>query len=213
MKQEGVGEVQLEALDLRLAAERLVGEELYRHSAKLLSHHVSVTYALDMEEHRRRRRLGLGALMHERTLACLLELPINDLAVVDRRFESLRNGILRDTRLLTLIEDPDGHAWGRRLLAVPVRPVQVTISARSWKSAISAAHRWSGYAERVVVLENPRGGQALMATEAAHYGVGLVLGSNPVVEPRRFSPRRFTPAKWRLAEEIYSQFLEYHMDV
>jgi hypothetical protein len=202
--------VSLETIELGAHNESLPGEALFRHTGHLLGGSVSVTYALDDAEHQRRLHRGLGAVTSEFILAALLTAPLEDMARLPEQFQRLLDGPLADDRLVTMWRDLDEKVWMRRAISPPVRPVSATLSAGRWRDALTRAHRWNGYAERTVLVDENAILPTLAPTEANHYGFGLVVNgvneARVVVPPRAYSPRRFTAARWLLAEQVYEQF-------
>ncbi|UXZ56567.1 hypothetical protein [Curtobacterium sp. Arg-1] len=203
--------VQLETVSLQDAEMLHPGEILCRHTASVLGSEVTIMYAVDAAEHKRRERVGLTAIEDERDLATLLALPMHDLSAVPSRFldsaaqlASTREGVVE------LVTDPDGDVWGQRLADVPVRIVEIRISASRWARAIRTAHLWNGYGRRRIVMTTPLRNEQAAATEASYYGIGLTiqesLGYRDVVEAADYAPRRFTTSRWLVAETVYRQF-------
>lgn len=205
--------MQLETLPIDAADERLPGELLFRHSARILGSRVAVTYALNLKEHRRRMRLDFGALEHEATLAALLDMPTDDLSPIAPRFEHLLEGHLDHQAVAVTISDVDNRRWGRRLLQVPVRLVGADIAEASPPRAMATAHRWNGYTARWLTLPRAPRNSDLFLLEASHYGVGVRVAEGDdyecreLVQPVPYSPRRLTAARWALSELVYGQFL------
>lgn len=205
--------MQLETLPIDAAAERLPGELLFRHSAMIFGSRVAVTYALNVEEHRRRMRHDFGSLEHEETLAALLDMPVDDLGAIAGRFEHLLEGDLGHRAVSSTISDVDNRRWGRRFLQVPVRLVDADIVDVNAPRAMTTAHRWNGYAARWLTLSRAPRNAELFLLEASHYGVGVRLARGDgcecreLVRPMPYSPRRLTAARWALSEVIYGQFL------
>lgn len=191
----------LEALGLRGA-----GNLAFRHTGTFDGACLTVTYIVDIAEHESRRSRGLGAVTDEFLLAGLLSLPIDDMSAIDTRFtRALRSETASE--MVTVIRDPEGGFWGRRRLEVPVEVVELETDSAKWRSGRSVAHQWVGYGPRLVHIDEEI--EPFELAEASHYGIGLVAHDGVrILEPAPYCPHRLTSARWRLAELVYTQFLE-----
>lgn len=206
-------DVHLEAVALGDAAKLLPGEILCRHTADVFGSRITVTYAVNAEEHARRNQVGTAAIEDERALAMLLALPTDDLAPVPPRFVDVAIDLAsHSASTVDIFADPDGDVWARRRVDVPVRVVEIEIASSRWPLAMRAAHRWNGYGPRRIVMARGVPDELAASIEASHYGIGLTIddgsGARVIIDADTFSPRRFTAARWLFAETVYRQFVD-----
>lgn len=185
-------------------------QQVFRHSGVFDGTALTVVYRVDSDEHHRRMGRGVAAVPNEHLLAAAMALPEDDLAPVLPRFVAPLTG--REGHLVAaVIKDPTGAAWGHRTLTPAVDVLEITADAENWTRGCELAHDWVGYGPRVLrIAEDVTADWLLLLTEASHYGIGIVRGSEDhrILEPAPFQPRRWTAARWRFSELVYEQFLE-----
>jgi hypothetical protein len=196
----------LEPVDLSLAGITRADAPVYRHTGLFDGTELTVVYLLSEPEHHMRLRTNTGGVENERLLAALLSLPTTALAPLERRFEKVFEDPAT-SNFATILEDPDGRRWGQRRLGVPIEVLRIEARAKNWTRASAVAHEWVGYAARVVHLDEvPTKLESVLLMEAAFYGIGVTVGGEKLLEPCAYRPQRWTSARWRFAEQIYSQF-------
>ena len=182
------------------------GTRAFRHSGVIERSQMTITYLVDIEEHESRKARGVHAVSDEFLLAGLISVPIEGLGPVGDRFAKLFRSPAT-AQVAAVIDDPDGRVWAQRILGVPVELVEIEISATTWRRGCAAAHRWAGYGRRMVRTDATLNNFEL--TEAAHYGIGIISSQGTrTLEPGPFLPERWSSARWRMAELVYSQFLD-----
>lgn len=200
--------IEFEPVEMSLRGAAQDGASIFCHTGVFDGCPLTVTYSVNLHEHKVRLRDGVGAVSQERILAALLSLSPTSLTPVPERFAwDLATGTTDN--LAVIVEDPEGGMWGQRKLGVAVDVIGIEARANDWRKGSALAHRWVGYAARTVRLVRPiREDQTLLLTEAAHFGLGVVDGSRAtkLLDPGPYEPRRWTPARWRFAELIYGQF-------
>lgn len=201
--------LQFEAVEMSVSARLAPGAVAYRHSGTIDRCTISVTYTLDPEVHRSRTSAGVGAVIDERLLAALIDLPSGELAVVEPRF----CGVFDEpatARYATIIQAPDGQLWGQRRLEPAVRILDIEVEASTWQRGLRAVDAWAGYGPRTVALTRAIADLDVALLEASYFGIGVRESSagRVVLEPAPYRSRRWTSARWRFAELVYGQFLE-----
>ena len=167
------------------------------------SNAVFVSLCVDMAEHRRRQRLGLGGVERSALLDALAELPSGyEVASGD-----LDSRVARElaTAPTGVVESRAGML--RRQLERPVRVIGVGACASTWAAGLAALRATVGLGPRLIVLPNSAVGDPTVRLEAEHFGIGLVTPDQVVLPPRPFAQIRFTTTEWRLKEQLYSKWL------
>jgi len=198
-----------EPVDVRFAPSHRSGATLYRHTGRFDRSWLTVTYALNEDEHSSRQTQGLGAVTNERLLAALLAAPHDDLAPVPALFDDAFGAPNAHT-MAVVIEDVDGTRWAQRTLQAPLEIIEIEARARDWESGSAVVHDWAGYGARSVRVEHLcETGAPWVLIQAAHYGIGLIDGccEHQLLAPGEYRSERWTSARWRFAEMVYRQFL------
>lgn len=187
------------------AATSAVLAETGARSARVRMRGVDVTmaYVTDEAEQRRRVAAGLTGLTRVDLLDVLLGLPGG--ATVPWSALSARER--RAVR-----EFPAGcvdvtSAGVVRLLRRPLRPELAIVRTASWRAGLDRAGRFGAYCARTVVLPGVPADLEEARAEADYWGVGLVAGTEVMVQPEPFRSRAHTPAGWAFAEELYVRTL------
>ncbi|WP_181032912.1 hypothetical protein [Clavibacter michiganensis] len=189
---------------LELLNECMPGERSFRHTGILDRTALTVTYRVNEAEQEARVARGVESVEDEFLLSALMTMPTDSLGAVDPRFARVLH-TARAACVATVLDDPEGGTWAQRRLGVPLEVAEIEIATDNWARGITAAHKWVGYAPRWVRLQGAV--SAIVLTEAAHYGVGVVTADGDrLVEPAAYRPERWSSARWRLAELIYGQF-------
>lgn len=189
----------LEALDTPCAS-----GAVFRHQGTFDKAELTVTYAVNWDEHETRVACDIGEVADEFILAALLHLPDNRLGRVHPRFE---RALLAPSAasVASVVEDPEGGVWAQRRVRPTIDIRGIEISSRTLRQGCSAAHRWAGYGPRTIHTSGTV--STFELTEAAHYGIGLVTDEGEhVLPPATFVPERWSSARWRFAELVYGQF-------
>lgn len=161
------------------------------------------SYTLDLGEHARRLQCGGGALLSPDVLELLLGLPVGMPVPV----ESLTDrewGALADAPPWA-VRVADGQAV--RAAVPPLSVTLAVVNAKSWRSGLTAAGRFTPFCARALVLEArpPDAQEAQM--QADFFGVGLSIACGDhvelLVEPGPWRQIRSTAAGWRFRELVY----------
>jgi hypothetical protein len=162
-----------------------------------------VCYRLDSREHARRRRAGVRDVSSADVLELMLGLPVGMPVPI---------ASLTGRELAALRSVPPGVVSIRtgQVVRQAVAPVAVdlaVVAARSWRSGLDAAGRFTPFCARAMVLARRPTDIRQMCIEAEFYGVGVVVvdggGAELLVEPVPFQRVRFTAASWRFLEDVY----------
>lgn len=191
----------LEALDMPGTS-----REAFRQVGIFDGAELTVTYAVDADEHDARIAAGVGAVTNEFLLAALLTLSEDHLTSVEARFERALQAP-EAAAAATVITDPEGGVWAQKRIRSAVDIVGIEISSTSLRRGCSAAHRWAGYGPRTVY--SPRTATTIDLTEASHYGIGFMVADGEyLLTPATFVAERWSSARWRFAEMVYAQHRE-----
>jgi hypothetical protein len=166
-----------------------------------------LAYRLDPGEHVRRREAGMVAVTRLDWLHAMLGLP----AGIPVRLNALSSCSQQ------IVEDlPPGcvQLSGKSVVRQLIRPLRVdlavvTAESSDWQAGLHKAGAFSGYCTRILAIAGMPGKMPEACTEAARYGVGLVVDadSSPAtaVPALRFKPSAHTAAGWRFAEQVYEE--------
>ncbi len=166
-------------------------------SAKVRGVRASISFYVDGTEHQFRQMRGVGAFSTVKQLLAAVQEEKPD--------SSAPRG------LLWLSGFPEDLDWDVPSFAPPVKVRGVRVAAGSWRTGLSSASRFAGYAERTVALGSKPRDPSFAALEATYYGVGLVIGEGAgeatLAAPAPFKPERFSLASWLFAEQVYREWL------
>ena len=166
-----------------------------------------LAYRLDLGEHIRRRKAGMGAVTRLDWLHAMLGLP----AGIPVRLDELSSCSQQ------IVEDlPPGCVRLSGVSAVRqlVRPLRVelavvTVDSSDWQAGLQKAGAFTGYCTRILAMAEVPGSMPQACAEAARHGVGLVVGADgsltTAVPAVRFIPAAHTAAGWRFAEQVYEE--------
>jgi hypothetical protein len=94
-----------------------------------------------------------------------------------------------------------------RQAVAPVAVELALVAARSWRTGLVVAGRFTPFCSRAMVLRRRPGNLAELRLQAGFYGVGVIVVDDSetevLVEPALFRRLRFTAAGWRFLEEVY----------
>jgi hypothetical protein len=162
-----------------------------------------VYYHLDDGEHARRRRVGARPISSADVLELLLGLPL----AMPVPVAALTS---RERAALKLIPVGAAHLGDGQVTRHAVSPVAVDlalVSARTWRSGLEIAGRFTPFCARAMVLERRPADLAEVQLQAGFYGVGVIvvedLIADVLVEPAPFKRERFTAESWRFLENVY----------
>ena len=168
---------------------------------------VVAVVAVDGQEHRRRKNLGLGGrrLGNFELLRNLATLPYGQPVPKPGWCSdgSVRSGSLAACLDLTMT------GFVVRTALVPVEPIEIMISGKSWQRALRKAMVLSQYGPCAVLLDSKPKDVSWVSAQARYWGVGLEIHGpeqsdvEQLVEPEEFRPSRFTGASWHFAELAY----------
>lgn len=167
-------------------------------------HQVMAEIVRSASETRRRKHVGLRAVLDRRVLRVLASLPWGVAVPVDWLDVSDRK-LLR--RLPRSVVD-----WSDSSVQVLLRPavelLSVGVVARSWQDGLKRSAAFAPYCARYVVLTECRRRQDLSwaQSQARFYGVGLAVCRDDELDwrvaPAPFRADRFTAASWLMAERV-----------
>ncbi|GAA4623744.1 hypothetical protein GCM10023196_021150 [Actinoallomurus vinaceus] len=164
---------------------------------------VTMAYAPDEAEQRRRAAVGLTGVTRVDLLDVLLGLPAGGRVP----WEALSAKEIRAVRELPAGCADLTPAGVVRLLRRPVRAELAIVRAMSWRSGLDRAGRFGAYCARLVSLPSLPANLDEARAEADYWGVGLAAGTQVVVPPEPFRDRAHTPAGWVFAEELHLRTL------
>ncbi|MEV0405791.1 hypothetical protein [Actinoallomurus sp. NPDC050550] len=164
---------------------------------------VTMAYAPDEAEQRRRAAVGLTGVTRVDLLDVLLGLPAGGTVP----WEALSAKEIRAIRELPAGCADLTPAGVVRLLRRPLRAELAIVQAVSWRSGLDRAGRFGAYCARMVVLPGLPADLDEARAEADYWGVGLVAGARVVVPPEPFRDRAHAPAGWAFTEELHLRTL------
>jgi hypothetical protein len=162
---------------------------------------------VDEQEHRRRAAVGLGAVTALGLLDRLLALPLGAwVRWADLHPEAVRR--LREAPAGVVEQSSEGV---RRVLVPAAAVPMVLVRSASWRRGLRTASAFEPFAQRVLVLDNPRQDLVRVAWEADFVGIGVWLqtdsGIEEVVPPAPWWQRYVKAAGWRFRERAYHDWL------
>jgi hypothetical protein len=187
----------------RAASATVRANEVRRTLMSIMATEALVCYRLDDGEHARRQRAGTGAIGSADVLDLLLGLPI----ALPVPVASLTRRELAALRLAPpgAIARSDGQVT--RHAVAPVAVELALVAARSWRTGLEVAGRFTPFCSPAMVLRRRPANVADLRLQAGFYGVGVIvvddLETEVLVEPAAFQRRRFAAAGWRFLEEVY----------
>ena len=186
------------------AASSTVGADEVRGSVmSIMGTQALVCYRLDDSEHARRQQAGTGVIRSADVLNLLLGLPV----ALPVSIASLTRCERAALKLVPpgAVARADGQVI--RHAVAPVAVELALVAARSWRTGLEVAGRFTPFCSPAMVLFRRPVNVDEVCLQAGFYGVGVIvvddLETEVLVEPARFRRRRFTAAGWRFLEEVY----------
>lgn len=176
-------------------------------AAQISGGHGDAVIALNFDEHERRQREGLGAVVDLALLDALMNLPhggaipVSDLADYERAiYERAPKGVVeRDADQLV------------RLLDRPLTVHAVIIRGRGWRNLLGRVSAFGPVCQRIIWFEHEPHGLSDVSWEAEYAGVGVWFErGDKIVEalrPAVHQPLYQKPARWRFEERAYRMYL------
>lgn len=177
--------------------------------ALLAGRQADALVVVDLDEHRRRISVGLGAITKLSALASLMTLPegfaIDATLLTERAQDHLRDLPAGAVEWLD-------HGQLMRICRPPLRVVGVAATGRKWRACLDRLSPFGPVCQRIVVLDDRRTGTVTpMLWEAEVVGAGVWLrGSGRVqvlLDPDPVIPRLRTAAQWRVEENAYAAWI------
>lgn len=163
----------------------------------------ALTYTLDAAEDVRRREAGGREILSPDVLELLLGLPEGMPVPVGALTARERFGLQEAPPWV--VQVVAGHAL--RLAVVPLVVDLAVVQAKTWRTGLETAGRFTPFCARTMVLPEVPVDVDEMATEASFWGVGVVVQGDQLVAPVPFRRLRWTAAGRSFVERVYMDHL------
>lgn len=162
---------------------------------------------VDEQEHNRRVASGLDAVTSLGLLDRLLGLPLGEWV----RWNDLSSEDAHQLQMAPVGVADQSPQGVRRTLVPPATVALVVVRSSSWRRGLRRASTFEPFAQRVLVLNNPRRDLDSVIWEADVLGVGVWVqagsGVEEVLAPATWRQRYVKAAGWRFRERAYRSWL------